>query len=292
MPRVKTLVTHVIPHLDDIAALWLLVRFDPSAKKAPLKFVETSPEGVKLAKGEVGVGVGRGRYDEHKGDLKDSAVSLVWKDLKRRGLTPVSHRGAALAALVDFVRRGDMGEYIGKEGPGIATATTLRALAKLPGESSKSATLVGFRLLDAELVLYEERAKIDAALARGKKFTTKWGRGVGISVEAVPGMVSGRIAELGYAMVVLHYSKTGFLHVRATPGTKVDLSKLAKQVMKEEPQARWYLHHSKKMLLQGDWVAPVTTRSKYGVKEMITLIARLYPPLKVRGGRRGYARLR
>ncbi|HTK60525.1 MAG TPA: hypothetical protein VL283_04990 [Candidatus Baltobacteraceae bacterium] len=272
----KTLVTHVIPHLDDIAALWLLVRFDPTAKRAPLKFVETSPEGVKMPKGAIGVGVGRGIYDEHKGDKKDSAVSLVWKDLKRRGHLPSGLRGTALAALVDFVRRGDMGEYIGKEGPGIPTATTLRALAKLPGESSRSATLVGFRLLDAELVLYEERAKIDAAIARGRKFTTKWGRGIGLTVEAVPGMVSGRIAELGYAMVVLRYPKEGFLHVRATPGTRVDLSKLAKLVMKEEPEARWYLHHSKKMLLQGDWVAPVSTRTKYGVDGMIRLIRKLY----------------
>lgn len=276
MPKAKALVTHVIPHLDDIAALWLLVRFDPSATRASLKFVETSPEGVKLGAGEIGVGIGRGIYDEHKGDKKDSAVSLVWKDLKRKGRTPKGLRGAALAELVDFVRRGDMGEYIGKEGPGIAMATTLRALAKLPGESSESATLVGFRLLDAMLVLYEERAKIDAAIARGRKFATKWGRGIGISVEAVPGMVSGRIAELGYAMVVLHYPKNGFLHVRATPGTKVDLSKLAKLVMQEEPEARWYLHHSKKMLLQGDWVAPITTRSKYRVDDIIKLLKRLY----------------
>lgn len=276
MSKVKALVTHVIPHLDDVAALWLLIRFDPAAKRAALKFVHTSPEGVKLAKGEIGVGIGRGRYDEHKGDLKDSAVSLVWKDLRRRGLTPKAFEGHALAELVDFVRRGDMGEYIGKEGPGIAMATTLRALAKLPGESSKSATLVGFRLLDAMLVLYEERARIDAAIARGAKFATTWGRGIGISVEAVPGMVSGRIAELGYAMVVLRYPESGFLHVRATPGTKVNLSKLAQVVMKEEPEARWYLHHSKKMLLQGDWVAPITTRSKYRVKSMIALIRKLH----------------
>lgn len=276
MPKVKALVTHVIPHLDDIAALWLLVRFEPSLRHAPLRFVETSPEGLKLPKGAIGVGVGRGAYDEHKGDKKDSAVSLVWKDLKRRGKLPSGLRGQALAALVDFVRRGDMGEYIGKEGPGIPLATTLRALAKLPGETSESATRVGFRLLDAELVLYEERVRIDAALKRGQKFSTKWGRGVGITVEAVPGMVSSRIAALGYALVVLRYPDTGFLHVRATPGTKVDLSRLAKVLMREEPEARWYLHHSKKMLLQGDWVAPISTRSKYRVADIIRLIRRLY----------------
>lgn len=276
MPKAKILVTHVIPHLDDIAALWLLVRFDPSARHAPLRFIETSPEGVKLPPGAVGVGVGRGRYDEHKGDRKDSAVSLVWKDLKRRGKLPGGLRGRALSELVDFVRRGDMGEYIGKEGPGMPIATTLRALARLPGESSASAARVGFRLLDAMLELHEERVKIDAAIARGRKFMTRWGKGVGLTVEAVPGMVSERIAQLGYALVVLRYPSKGFLHVRATPRKGVDLSGLARIVMREEPQARWYLHHSKQMLLQGDWIAPISTRSRYGVDGMIKLIRKLY----------------
>ena len=61
-----------------VAALWLLKRFEPSLKKSHFRFVPTSASGVKLPAHEIGVGVGRGKYDEHKGDLKDSAASLVW----------------------------------------------------------------------------------------------------------------------------------------------------------------------------------------------------------------------
>lgn len=272
----KTLVTHVIPHLDDIAALWLLVRFEPSAKEARLKFVTTSPEGIRLAKGELGVGVGRGKYDEHKGDKKDSAASLVWKDLKRKGRLPGGRRGKALAALVDYVRRGDLGEYIGVRTPTFGIGTVLRAVAKLPGESSRSAALAGFRLLDAMLLLYEEREAIDAAIVRGRKFRVKWGRGIAISVDAVPGMVSDRIAELGYALVVLRFPDTGYLHVRCTPGRGCDLSRLGRALMKREPEARWYLHHSKKMLLQGDWIAPVSGRSTLGLAGMVARLREFY----------------
>ena len=274
-PR-PVLVTHVIPHLDDIAAFWLLVRFNPALKKAQLKFVTTTPEGLKLEPGEIGVGVGRGAYDEHKGDKKESAVSLVWNDLCRRKRLPGGTLGRALAELTDFVKRGDLGEYIGKSGPGFPLADVLRALTKLPGEDSRTETLLGFRLLDATLILHEERIKIDEAIRKGLKFRTKWGRAVAITVDAVPGAISGRIAELGYAMVVLRFPDSGYLHVRCTPGTKADLSRLGRHLMATEPEARWYLHHSKKMLLQGDWVAPVKTRSKQSLADMVALIKKLY----------------
>lgn len=272
----KSLVTHLIPHLDDIAAFWLLVRFDPALKKARLKFVQTSPEGIKLAAGEIGVGVGRGKYDEHKGDKNDSATSLVWKDLKRRGLLPAGLRGRAIAQLVDYVKRGDLGEFIGAKGPTFSVSEILRAMTKLPAEDSRTATLAGFRLLDAMLVLYEERIKIDRAVRGGIAFRTRWGKGIAIAVEAVPGAISNRIAELGYALVVLRYPDSGFLHVRCTPGTPADLSRLGRMLMQTEPEARWYLHHSHKLLIQGDWVAPIKVRSKHGLATLVALIKKMY----------------
>lgn len=272
----KKLVTHLIPHLDDIAALWLLKRFDSSSKKAGLKFVPTSAKGIKLPKNEIGVGVGRGKYDEHKGDLREAAVSLVWKDLKKRKKLPRGTKGAAIAELVDFVRRGDLGEFIGKSGPTFHLGSILRKVTRLPGHNSRTSTLIGFTLLDSMYRLYEERVLVDRAIAKGLKFKTKWGKGIAITVDALPASVSDRIAELGYAMVVLQYPKTKYLHVRATPGTKVNLHKLGRLLQKEEPQADWYLHHSKKLLIQGDWIAPVKHHTRYTYKTMPKLIRKLY----------------
>lgn len=272
----KTLVTHLIPHLDDVTAMWLLKRFDPASKKAALKFVPTASGGITLPKGELGLGVGRGKYDEHKGDRFDSATSLVWKDLKKRKKTPKGATGDALAELVDYVRRGDLGEYIGRGGETFALSPILRAMAELPGHSSRSATLVGFNILDAMLVLYEERVVIDRAIDTGIVFKTKWGKGIGVRVEAIPGSVSNRVAERGFALVVLSYPKRGDLHVRATPSSKANFTRLANHVKKEEPGAEWFFHHGKKMLIHGDRIAPTSIRTSYDLKSMIALVKKLY----------------
>ncbi len=274
MPR--TLVTHLHPHLDDIAGFWLLKRFDPSLRKARMIYMPTSAGGIKLEAGRIGVGVGRGKYDEHKGDKKDSATSLVWKDLKRRGLLPGGRTGKALADLVDFVRRGDMGQFIGQPGDFLKYNAVLQTLSGLPGETSLSATLTGFKLLDAMWNVFEQRVMLREAERRGIRFPAKWGRGIGLVTEAIPTAVSSYAVERGYAVVVLQHPSKAYLHVRAAPKSKADLTALAKVVRAAEPDSEWYLHHSKKMFLHGDLVAPTRKRTKYSVGAIIALIRRLY----------------
>ncbi len=274
--RHKTLVTHLFPHRDDVAALWLLKRFAPSLKAAHIRFIPTSAAGVKLSAKEIGVGVGRGAYDEHKGDLKDSAASLVWKDLKKRGKLPSGAEGRALAVLVDEVRRGDMGSGIGEPHHFRNDTKIIQTIAGLPGGDSLMATGWGFVLMDALLALYVEREEALRAIRGGKTFMTKRGKGVAIRSKILPGMASTISAELGYALVVLEHPSRAYLHIRAAPPSRIDLSKLAKAVRAEEPDKEWYLHHSKRMLLHGDLVAPTKLRTRFTPKSMVALIKKLY----------------
>jgi hypothetical protein len=272
----RTLVTHLHPHLDDVAGFWLLARFDPALKKARMKFVPTSAGGIRLAPREIGVGVGRGKYDEHKGDRKDSAASLIWKDLKRRRLLPGGLRGRAVQAMIEYVRRGDLGEFIGQPGNFYNLSSIFQTLAGLSGEDSASAAGIGLKVLDALVVLYGERLKVDDAARRGRKFATRWGRGVALTTDAIPASVSSAIAEKGYALVVLRHPSGAYLHVRATPTSRADLTALAKAVRAEEPDREWYLHHSKKLFLHGDLVAPTPKRTRHTLDSMTRLIKKLY----------------
>lgn len=273
----KTLVTHLFPHRDDVAGFWLLKRFDPSLKKAKFKFIPTSAGGVKLPAHEIGVGVGRGRYDEHKGDLDDSAASLVWKDLKRRGRLPGGIEGAALAALVEEVRTGDMGRGIGDPRHFRNDTKIIQTVAGLPGKDSRDAMAWGLTMMDALWRLCIEREKAMRAIRKGLKFRLPGGkRGVGIVSDVLPGMASTISAELGFTLVVLQHPSRAYLHVRSSPKKGVDLSRLAKAVRAEEPDKEWYFHHSKRMLLHGDLVAPTVKRSRYTVRSMVALIRKLY----------------
>lgn len=275
MPR-RVLVTHLFPHRDDVAGIWLLKRFERSLAKARLKFIPTAAGGVKLPPGEIGVGVGRGKYDEHKGDLKDSAASLVWKDLKRRGKLPGGLAGRALAALIEEVRAGDMGRGIGDPRHFRSDTKIIQTIAGLPGRDSRAAAEWGLVLMDALWKLFTEREEAVAAIRRGMVFRLKQGRGVAIRSSVLPGMASTISAELGYAMIVLEHPSRAYLHVRAAPSTRIDLSKLAKAVRAQEPKSEWYLHHSKRMFLHGDLVAPTKARTRHTLKSMVALLGRLY----------------
>ena len=68
----------------------------------------------------------------------------------------------------------------------------------------------------------------------------------------------------------------GVVQSGATESSNIDLTKLAKAVRATEPDNEWYFHHSKRMLLHGDLVAPTPARSKFTPKSMTALIKKLY----------------
>ena len=84
----KTLITHINPHLDDISAIWLfkrslragaLKRFDREFSEASIEFINASRDAALKdeSKDKIYFGTGGGEFDEHKGDLEDCAASLV-----------------------------------------------------------------------------------------------------------------------------------------------------------------------------------------------------------------------
>jgi hypothetical protein len=274
MPRQLTLVTHLFPHRDDVAGLWLLQRFDPKYRDVNLMFVPTGSN-VRLDSKHVGIGTGRGLYDEHKGDVNDSAASLVWKDLKKKKLLPKGLKGEALAELIESVRHGDLGWGIGQPNHFRNDTKILQTIAGLPGQDSITATRWGYTLMDALLALYMERTTAIRAIQRGIKFQTQWGRGIAIKSEVLPGMASTISAELGYALVALEHPSHRYLHVRSNPNTKTNLTRLYNEVRKIDGDSAWYLHHSKRLLIHGDLVAPTDLRSKLKLKDLVKLIKKI-----------------
>ncbi len=65
----KILVTHINPHLDDIAAIWLFKKFHPDFKEANIEFISASRDKADESADRVYVGTGGGKFDEHKEGL-------------------------------------------------------------------------------------------------------------------------------------------------------------------------------------------------------------------------------
>lgn len=269
----KILVTHVRPHLDDIAGIWLYQKYVPGWKKARVEFVPTSADGAKPFGGKpvdsdpnvVHVGIARGEFDEHKGNIGKSASLLVFENLKKSGHLPEDALiRRALRRVVDYVLDEDLGKRKGLTSWPYEIGAVIMWI---PDSDERLA--VGSRLLEALLYLFKDYEKLDIDWKYKKVFRTKWGKGVGVVSDQKGSM---RAYDEGYVLVVQVDEKRGYRSIRAHANSRVDLTNAYKKAKKIEPQADWYLHHSKRMLICGSDVAPQSARSKLTLPQLIALM--------------------
>ncbi len=270
----KNLATHINPHLDDICGIWLFKKYFPGWKKANVRFVNATPNSCSTYGGKpvdtdadiVHVGVCRGKYDEHKGDLGKSAAVLVWEDLKRKKHLPKDKiEQKALKLVIDYVLEGDLGLRYKKED----TAYELGTLVKWIPDSFERVEC-GSIFLEALLNFLESCVKLEQDWVKRKVFKTKWGNGVGLISESNG---AERAYNEGYVLIVQIEPKKHYYSIRADAQSKVDLTEAYEKAVALEPKSDWYLHHSKRLLICGSsTVANKFNRSKLSLEQMIGLV--------------------
>ncbi len=269
----KTLITHINPHLDDIGAIWLFRKFLPDFKDATLEFISASKKetGVDKDPDRIYLGVGRGQFDEHKGDLEDSAASLVGKYLKQNGYYPQDEtKRTALEELIDWIRLEDLGRMPYDQYGDFSVPAFIRPNDNL-AESSKKATELGEEILDRILQVltckhqalkdWEKKAVIQTGLGRLIAITSKF------VTRAFCKSYHGE-ADL-FLMVdpkensVQYYSD------------QFDLEPIYKKVKSLDPAADWFLHQSHHMVICGGGSAPDSKRTKLSFKQLIEAVKSL-----------------
>ncbi len=269
----KTLITHINPHLDDIAALWLFKKFHPEFSNAEIKFVSAAKGNLPADESEdqIYLGVGRGKYDEHKGDLEDAAVSLVWKDLKSQGFVPETEEATkALEELVDFIRLDDLGKLKDLKYPEFS----LPGFIRIGGgeEDSIKNTELGFEILNRIFKILINKQKAQKEWEGAIELETKWGKGY-----AVKGTYVNRsFCDLQDGQVYLMVDPTHKAVQFYTPNDNVDLEPIYSRVKELDPEASWFLHQSHKMVICGSGSAPDSNPTKLSfeqLKEILELAA-------------------
>lgn len=263
----KTLVTHVRPHLDDICGMWLFRKFVPSFRGAPMRFVSATTKDPGDPK-VVFIGMGRRRFDEHKGDVGESATSLVWRFVRPKVRNSIDR--AALDRLVLWVRDEDRGMHDLEPGRELGPIPQLRSYFERHGRDSRRLTEFGFELLEGILSSLRNTALLDGAWKKRIEFRTRWGAGVALATAVAD--ADQYAYQKGAVLLVLHNTETGFRHYRASAKSRVNLTSVYRQLMKVDRQADWYLHHSKKLLLSGSDVAPETKLSKLPLHRLVDLV--------------------
>lgn len=267
----KKLVTHIRPHLDDICALWLLKRLLPEAKGAEISFVPTNERGGDVAdESEVlYVGVGRGKFDEHKGDVGDCATTLVFKYLKEKGDVPEADV-RAYAKIVDWVFLEDTGRLNAMANRSFSIPAVIEGHFDRLDRDSAAVTEFTFAVLDDLFVMQKNAVTVEDAWAKRVEFDSRFGRAAAVSANAR--QLDSYAYSHGVPLILIVDPALTYHTFRADAASDIDLTSVWEKLKEVDPEASWYFHHSKKMLICGGDHAPYAVPSKLTLEGMIALV--------------------
>lgn len=250
----KTLVTHINPHLDDISAIWLYKKFHPEFKDAQIEFINASrDEALKFeSEDKIYFGTGGGKFDEHKGDLEDCAASLVWKDIKAKGIAPKDEAElSAYEELVQWNRLIDLGKGSPKDVTPFSVPAFIRTKDSTQGSSLKSQNL-GEEILDRILEILKKRYQSEKDWETKVEFESRFGKSYAISSETIDREFCKEKGGNLFLMYDPSHSSAQYF----TPSFEIDLEPIYEKAKQLEPEAAWFLHQSHHMVICGSSSAP------------------------------------
>lgn len=273
----KIIVTHTNPDLDAICSVWLLRKFNSDLREAEIVFVPAGETYKSLKVDEnpniIHVDTGLGKFDHHQLSEKTCAAEIVFKYLKTKNIS--LEKDKALIRLIEVVRQIDNFEDCYWPNS-IADYYDFNLAEFLAGLKSASKLddqgLINFGSQCLEGVYSKLKLKIKAEkdLQKGYNFITAWGKAIGCLTRNSEVLKLGQ--KQGYIIVIQKNPQTENVRIKARPDSLVDLTSVQKKLSELDPQATWFLHISKKMLLNGSRKNPKMKPSRLSLKKIISVL--------------------
>ncbi len=292
--NMKIIVTHTSPDLDAITSCWLIKKFLPGWQDAIVKYVlagnriqESKNTNVNpievIGKDEViHTDTGLGFFDHHQiNDSNICASSLVWEYLKKQEV--ISGEGTedkkeALDRLIKIVTEIDNFKEVFWPDPtadhyDFSLISIIDGLKmEKPGQDEYYLSFIS-DCLDAILHEFENRIWAEKEIKeKGYEFETRFGKALGIETINDTTIKLGQ--KMGYAMVIRKDPRKGYVRIKARPNKyqktdEIDLTLAYEKLKKIDPEATWFLHISKKMLLNGTPKNPKMKPTKLSLNDII-----------------------
>jgi hypothetical protein len=274
----KTIVTHYSPDFDGIPAIWILKKFHPDFEDAKVIFL---PAGQTLDDKPAGsdpdvvhIDTGGGPFDHHETNEYTCAAKLVWEWLKKdRGITDeVIERLMPTINVYDHGKEVEWGDALDDKYELMLPALIDGWKVLYPGQYEKVLEF-GMKCMDAAYGIMKSKIEAEKILAKGEVFDTKWGRGIGVETENEAVLQLGE--KMGYSLVVKKDSKRQSVRIYGRSDRGVDLSQACEKIKKLDPDARWFLHASGCLLLNGSAKQPRMNPTKLSLEEVIEVLKRV-----------------
>ncbi len=276
----KTIVTHHAPDLDAITAAWIIKRFLPNWQDASIAYV---PAGQTLRNEMVDsdpailhVDTGFGVLDHHQTNEFTCAAIKAYNYVNKTISQQNSWNNEALVRMAEtanfFDHFHDATLPDAKADYHLFSAVyIIDGLKHIFPDNDDKITEFGFVMLDGLYKVFQEVAWGESILEKdGVEFTTVWGKGIGC--ETLNDAVLKVAAKSGYVVVVRKDPNKGYVRIKGMPGTDVDFTSTYEVLKQKDPHATWFLHSSKKILLNGTTKNPDMRPTKLTLNEIIEVL--------------------
>lgn len=307
----KIIVAHASPDWDAITSIWIIKRFLPNWENAKVMYVPAG-ERIKGSKMQIPnnnedeaierigddevihVDTGMGPLDHHQiSDLHVCAASRTWDFVKKQhnGTEKWFVKADAIERIVQVVVLEDHFQQV--YWPDAAADYHEFSLISLlqgikyqkPGDDDFY-TVFGMECLDAIQYAFENRIWAEKEiLEKGIVFETRFGKAIGI--ETMNDTVLKLAQKMGYIIVIRKDPRSGFVRIKTVPRKadtteaelldknnpqNVDFTLICEKLKKMDPEATWFLHVSKKMLLNGTTKNPKMVPTKLSLQQIIDVV--------------------
>ncbi len=295
----RRIVTHTSPDMDAITSVWLIKRYLPGWEVAEIRFVPagsrignlTGEQATKLTEpieliggNEVlQVDTGLGPLDHHQtSDKQTCGASLTFdfvkKSVKENTFNP--EKLEALERIIKYVVEVDHFKEVFRPDV-LANYQNFSITDILDGlkyqHPNDDRYYVEFISLCLDALVHELENNVWAEKEikdKGIEFETKWGKGLG--VETINDTVVKMAQLMGYIIVVRRDPRKGYVRIKTKPDSEkekgIDLTLVSEKLKKMDPSATWFLHVSKKMLLNGTPKNPKMKPTKLSLNDIIEVL--------------------
>jgi hypothetical protein len=273
----KTIIVHIGPDLDAITSIWLVKTFFPGWIEASIGFVPAGKTLNNLPPDDdhevLHLDTGFGKFDHHQTDKDICAATLVYEEIKRN-----SGQNSALERLVHLVNDIDHFKEVYYPNP-TADYWDFTLVGQIDGwrllyaEDPLKVVALGMDSLDAIYKMFQNKIWAEKEIQEhGKEFDSLWGKALGI--ETVNDEVVHMAQKMGYRIVVRKDPGKGYMRLKSRPDQDIDLTEAYEQYKRDEPEATWFLHASKHMVLNGSSKNPDMKPTKKNLDELIAVLRR------------------
>ena len=296
LKAMKIIVTHSSPDMDAITSVWLIKKFLPNWNDASVKFV---PAGERLGNGKspiekngedeiIHVDTGLGPLDHHQtADDNVCGASLTFDFVKRvmshelgvRSSQKWEDKMEAVSRMVKVVvdidhfkevfRKEVLADYHEFDLASILDGLKLQ----FPNQDDYYVEFVS-KCLDAVLHEFENRIWAEKEVKEnGIKFETR--EGIGMGFETINDSVVKLAQKMGYVIVIRKDPRKGYVRIKVRPDNKIDLTLACENLKKIDPDATWFLHVGKKMLLNGSVKNPKMRPTTLSLEKIIEVLKKV-----------------